>query len=148
MVKQMSSVQTGKLSFIKNHNNSKQNNQVNQASLPSTSTKVASSIVSWDLQSRSLNTSALWVANRQSDQNYTHEHKASQNEANTMATHHRYKKGHTPQIQKVPKRPTLACGTKCNLLQQADVVVQTSVLAGKYTCICFEKLILLEDWIG
>ena len=75
--------------------------------------------MSWDLQSRSLNTSALWVAYRQTDQNFTHEHKASQNEANAMATHHRYKRGHTPHIQKGPKCPTVACGTKCNLLHRS-----------------------------
>ena len=44
-----------KLNFIKTYNNSKQNNQANQASLPSTSTKVASTIVSCNLQSR------LWM---------------------------------------------------------------------------------------
>ena len=41
-----------KLNFIKTYNNSKQNNQANQASLPSSSTRVASTIVSCDLQSR------------------------------------------------------------------------------------------------
>ena len=35
-----------------------------------------------------------------------------------MATLHRYKRGHTPQIQKGLKRPTLAWNkTKCSLLQ-------------------------------
>ena len=33
-----------------------------------------------------------------------------------MATHHRYKRGHTPRIQKGPKRPTQACGTKQNAI--------------------------------
>ena len=44
-----------KLNFIKTYNNSKQNNQVNQASISSTSTKVASAIVRCELQSR------LWM---------------------------------------------------------------------------------------
>ena len=87
--------------------------------LPSTSTKVASYIVSCDLQSESLDPSALWVAYRRTDQNFTHEHEAKpkrgqchghtpqiQKGPHTTdtkgATHHRYKRGHTPQIQKGP----------------------------------------------
>ena len=53
--KNVGSSSNRKLNFIKTYNNSKQNNQASQASLHSTSTKVASHLVSCDLQSR------LWI---------------------------------------------------------------------------------------
>ena len=91
--------------------------------LPSTSTKVASTIVSCDLQSRlwMLLYSGLRIAeltrtsltntwNRGTRGTEEHEDtRRSQNEINAMATLYTYKRGHTPRIQKGPKRPTLAC---------------------------------------
>ena len=123
-----------KLNFIKTCNNSKQNNQANQASLPSTSTKVASTIVSCDLQSplwmllysglpiaeltRTSLTNTWNRGTRGTEEHEEHEkheeHEEhedtgrSQNGINAMATPHTYKRGHTPRIQKGPKRPTLA----------------------------------------
>ena len=148
-----------KLNFIKTKNNSKQNNQANQVSLRSISTKVASTIVSCDLQSH------LWMClysglpiakltrnllttrgteehveqrgtrnTRKTRKTRTrgtrgirgHEEyedrRRSQNEINAIATLNRYKRGHTPRIQKGLRHPTLAWNrTQCSLLQHLSV---------------------------
>ena len=39
-----------------------------------------------------------------------------------MATHHRHKRGHTPQIQKRPKRPTLNSGVEQNVICYINIV--------------------------
>ena len=121
--------------------------------LPSTSTKVASAIVSCDLQSR------LWMrlysglpiaeltrnsltdtwnrgtrgteGHEEHEKDEEHEDtRGSQNEINAMATLHRYKRGHAPRIRKGLKRPTLAWNkTKCSLLQlHSSVCLSDSLL--------------------
>ena len=132
---------------------SKQNKQ---ASLPSTSTKVASTIVSCDLQSRLwMRLYSGWAAFRRTDKNLLtdtwnrgtrgtdghEEHEKdeehedtrwSQNEINAMATLHRYKRGHTPRIQKGLKRPTLAWNkTKCSLLQSVCPISSTGWVSSR-----------------
>ena len=122
-----------KLNFIKIYNNCKQNNQ---APLPSPSTKVASHLVSCDLQSN-MDTSRLWTAYRRTKvwaayrqlprvslatcvtkEHVEHENhekygdtrttRWSQNEITAMATLHRRKRGHKPQTNGASKHPSLS----------------------------------------
>ena len=103
-----------KLNFIKTYN-SKQNNQANQASLPSTSTKVASAVMSCDLQSRlwMLLYSGLPIAeltrtlltntwNRGT--RGTEEHEEQENTRNTRT----WGTWGEAKTKSMPKRPTLA----------------------------------------